>query len=163
MINFLNSMTFKKFGAILLTPIDANDNQKEDRIYKSCDELVCFTNSSVYLERLDDMCVIVLSIDDTLQRFYFDKPVVINPGVWFCVLILGENGCYRRVTDVDSEFISRKFPKALVKPLFESFLKVENIYTMFHQEQNLWGCNEIILYCANYAIIISHRGTELTE
>ena len=134
MISFLNGMVFKEFGIILPSSIKASKSQKEDRIYKSFNELVCYPNNSVYLERIDDMCVIALSVGGSIHQFYLDKPVEINPGVWFCVLILGENGCFRRVIEKDSICKSKELPSAFVSPLFVSVLTVNNIYTLFHQE-----------------------------
>ena len=135
-ISYLNRLSFKEFGDIMSSSFVADENWEDQFIYQSGSEFVCCDNP-VYLERLNDMCVIALSMggDGPVRCFYLDKPVVINPGVWFCVLMLSPRGSIRRVTKQNSACQRSQLPESLHGALFSPELTVGNIYTLFYQEQ----------------------------
>ena len=133
----LNHLSFREFGEILTSPFISEDDRNEERIVQSRKEFVRFTCCPAYLEHIHGMAVVAVSVDGTnsIHRFYLDKPVVIRPGIWFCVLILGERGCVRCVTGKSGGHHKKMLPKSLSKSLFSPLLTVSYIYTLFYQEQ----------------------------
>ena len=71
--------------------------------------------------------------DDRYQDFYLDKPVVLRPGVWFCLAALDESTCAMLGAEAAPRFVEERptLDRFFVKPA----LQIKSLCTLFYQER----------------------------
>ena len=147
MVELLTSKAFSAYGSVLRNPSEVaireklNTTELVKGAYDVKERSVLFQyseNHAVYLEHSADPVLLLLSTDKTFKQrdiFLLDKPVVINPGVLYC--LNGLNGC----TDVlymhshDAVMHQVLASDDGVEPLMLPKVNINKIFTIFYQEK----------------------------
>ena len=139
MIHQLNPITFQKFGTLLPERPDSTKafaDQKQLRKMKLVQGPlpVCQTVCDTLLYSRSGMTVLAVRLEEEdYTHFYLDKPVVLRPGVRFCLVPMAQSS--------SAEMICQQDPQTLeICSWSESFhlkqrLQVESIFTFFYQEK----------------------------
>ena len=139
MIHHLNPITFQKFGTLLPERPDSTKafaDQKQLRKLKLVQGPlpVCQTVCDTLLYSRSGMTVLAVRLqEEDYTHFYLDKPVVLRPGVRFCLVPMAQSS--------SAEMICQQDPQTLeICSWSESFhlkqrLQVESIFTFFYQEK----------------------------
>ena len=139
MIRQLNPISFQKFGTILRELPDSTQAPASDRSLRQLRLVqgplaVYRTVCDTQLYSRSRMTVLAVRLDqEDYTHFYLDKPIVLQPGVCFCLVPL--------VKETSAEMAYRQEPDVLETCSWtESFrlkqqLRVESVYTFFYQEK----------------------------
>ena len=136
MLENLNKLSFQKFGEILSGAIPEEKDTHGITVVMSDEEFYRFPDTAVYLERKTGIPALIISGDDfgTQHKFYLDKPVKLNPGVWFRILTTVEDDCVYKIIPKEAEYETRALT-VKDEEVFSPTLAIYNIYTLFYQER----------------------------
>ena len=138
MIRHLNPMTFQAFGSILPERPDsaqaAGKGEHVRQLELRHGPLPLYrTVSETWLCGRGAMTVLAIQQDEAFFHFYLDKPVLLRPGVVFCLVPLAQETAaeiaYQRAPEVVGHSTRRESLQIPRK------LRVESLYTFFYQEK----------------------------
>lgn len=146
MIQLLNNMTFASYGSVVIGPQELESNalfsqtiHTELVISERSTEFQCSQDLPVYLERLSGLVLLLISPDASLNQremFLLDKPVIIRPGMWFCVNCFQSDACrVLHIQPTKANFLRISAPDDGLEPLMLPKVNINRIYTLFYQEQ----------------------------
>lgn len=144
MIELLTSESFAAYGVVLANDKDVErdkcfENPVRERILveKRSTKFICSENTPVYLESDGDFVLLFVSPDkDFKQRdiFLLDKPIMINPGVLYCLNAMDEDCKVKCVTPACAIFREITAPDGDIGVLTPK-VNINKIYTLFYQEK----------------------------
>ena len=138
MIRHLNPMTFQRFGTILPerpdSAVSAGKGEHVRLLELRHGPLPMYRAvSEIWLCGRGAMTVLAVQQEDAFLHFYLDKPVVLRPGVVFCLVPLAQQ--------TSAEIAYRKAPEIIGHSSRSESLQVarklrmESLYTFFYQEK----------------------------
>lgn len=138
MIWNLNQVNFRGFGTIL--PERSPDSRHGDRQGQQTLRLTG-TEAPVYQTQAETwlccgtgLTVLCVSADnDSFLRFYLDKPVYLNPGVYFSLVPLLEESTAQLAAETGPAIIGSMSQKECFQARHR--MRVDSLYTFFYQEK----------------------------
>lgn len=141
MVENLNTLSFAKFGSVRPErPAEARlpqDGGWQIRLLCTAQyqkSLFC-SETPVHLDYASGMTVLAVSLKETFQLFYLDKPVTIAPGVKFALLPFTEASTVRMAAKVGQWPETMDLPEPLTSLQLTRKLAVGSIFTFFYQEK----------------------------
>lgn len=147
MVELLTSKTFSAYGTVFR---DAGDAGREPwlasgdvvmGLYEIKERSALFRiskNHGVYLENVSEPVLLFLSPDTTFRRrdiFLLDKPVIIKPGVLYCLNTLKGDGRVSYVHPRAARFELVTAFDSGAEALMLPQVAINKIYTLFYQEK----------------------------
>lgn len=145
MIRYLNSLSFAKYGKVLLDctlthNIPDSKNYKEEIITlkKEPTTLNYLDADWMYLDFEDEITILAVSHikdEQEIVYFYLDKPIAISHGVYFALIPLFESSTVRCCMKSSGAWIPQVTPVRNACLSISRQMSITNIYTIFYQEQ----------------------------
>ncbi len=147
MVELLTSKSFSDYGTVLGTSADSGADKwrkSEDKVMKIYDvkeRTTIFRYSEthpIFLENTSEPVLLFLSPDRTFKQrdiFLLDKPVVINPGVLYCLNGLKGNCRVTYICSGDAVIHKISASDDGIEPLILPKVNINKIYTLFYQEK----------------------------
>ncbi len=133
MIQNLNRLSFQPFGTIL-TEIPEQADFTQSLTLTADTAPAWKAQSQTMIGCADGMAVLSISDDGiTYHDFYLDKPVSVNPGLYFSLCAFREQTGVRICADIVPASHTDRYP--LPELHLNRTLKIDKLYTLFYQEK----------------------------
>lgn len=133
MIQNLNRLSFQPFGSIL-TETTAQDGYTQSMTLTTRTAPVWKAESSTQIGSTGGMAVLSISNDGAIYHdFYLDKPVSVNPGLYFSLIAFREETVVRICAESAPSSCPDRDP--LPELHLNRTLKIDKLYTLFYQEK----------------------------